>query len=188
VHRNGDFGVYLAMNGITIPVLPFMPAWSKDLIPSDFVLELKAAGYDLEASAEEILGVMRAGVTQEESKAAGERAVKALAPNGKVKITMGPSTIVSRLMTISMEGEMTIYQPIPRGRLVVKAKGMEETIAALQGVAASDKSAQQTLMGLIAAKGFGKAEPDGTLAWVIENADGGLPTINGVSIPGMGGK
>lgn len=160
-----------------------IPAWSRDLLPNDFVLDLKALGYDLEAAAEEILKVMRADVRPDESKAAGERAVYALAPPGKVRVALGPSQIVSKLLTIALEGEMTIIQPVPRGRLVVKAKGVEETIAALQAVQGDD-AAGKALIFFIAAKGFGKSEPDGSLTWVIENPDGGLPKINGVALPG----
>jgi hypothetical protein len=186
VQRDGDAGIKLGLNGITVPDLPMLPPWARDLLPSDFLLDLQARGYDLQEAFEIGLNAIREGSTPSESEAAGRRAVFALAPPGKVKITMGPSQIVSKLLAINMEGEMTIIQPIPRGRLVMKARGIDQTIAALQAAAATDRSVQQALMFLIGAKGFGKAEPDGSLSWLIENPDGGIPTINGVSIPGMG--
>ncbi len=187
VHKQGNLGARIGLNGLTLPAA-ILPPWSQNLVPSDIVLDIKATGYDLEAAVEEILKVARPGVPQEESKAAGERAVFAIAPDGKVKVSLGPSQIVSKLLTINLEGEMTIIKPIPQGRLVMKAKGLDETIAALQAAAGSDPTVQQALMGLVAAKGFGKAEPDGSQIWVIENPNGGIPTINGMTIPGMGGK
>ncbi len=186
-HKQGNLGVRIGLNGLALPAA-ILPPWSLNLVPSDIVLDLKATGYDLEAAVEEILKVARPGVPPEESKAAGERAVFAIAPDGKVKVSLGPSQIVSKLLTISLEGEMTVIKPIPQGRLVMKAKGLDDTIAALQAAAGSDPNVQQALMGLVAAKGFGKAEPDGSQIWVIENPNGGIPTINGMVIPGMGGK
>lgn len=185
VQKDGDFGMRVALGGIVVPPLPFMPAWAKDLTPSDLSLDLNVQGFDLEAALNEGLNSLRKDGNREASEAAGRRAVELLAPDGKLKVSLKPSRIVSRLLTIDLEGDLTVFKPIPKGRMVVRAKGVDETIAALQAVT-GDQSAQQMLMVLVGARGFGKNEADGAMVWVIENPDGGIPTINGVTIPGLG--
>ena len=183
VQQQGDFGMRMAMNGLTVPQV-LLPPWSRDLVPTDLVLDLRANGYDLQAALEEILSVMRANVRPDESKAAGERAVYALAPDGKVKIALGPSQFVSKLLAITFEGEMTITKPLARGRFVIKARGVNEAIASLEAAAATDPTAEKVQIFLMEAKKFGNAEPDGSFSWVVENPDGGLPRVNGQALPG----
>ncbi len=185
VHQQGDAGVRIAFNGLEVPQA-IVPPWARDFVPGELILDLRANGYDLAAVADELLNIARPGVPQDESKAAGLRALQRLAPDGKVKVALGPTRIVSKILTVDMEGEMTVFKPVPKGRLVVKAKGLDEAIAALQPVANGDPNVQKALMGMIAARGFGKNGANGELVWEIANPDGGLPTINGVSIPNMG--
>ena len=179
----GDFGMRVAMNGLSMPPA-ILPSWSQVIVPTDFVLDFKANGYDLQAAFEEILKIARPNVDPDESKAAGERAVYALAPDGKVKIALGPSRIESKMLSISMEGELTILKQDPKGRLVIKARGLDETIESLRAAANSDPDAEKVLIGLTTAKLFGEAAPDGSLIWIVENPKGGMPTINGMAIPG----
>jgi hypothetical protein len=45
---------------------------------------------------------------------------------------------------------------------------------------------EQGIYGILAAKGFGKEEPAGTVTWKIETTPEGAVSINGVKMPGTG--
>ena len=183
--KEGAFGLRLGVAGLSLPE-SLLPAWSAPLIPVDVAIDFKARGYDLEAGANAMLDIMRPDISGDTAEAAGRDAVQTIFPDSKTIVALGPSRIVSKLLTLTFEGELTVFRPIPKGRFTLRAKGIDDAIEHLQKTGAGDKAATQITMVLIGAKGFGKAEPDGSLVWVIENPDGGLPTINGASIPGMG--
>ena len=58
----------------------------------------------------------------------------------------------------------------PTGKANIRMKGLEDVLAKVQAAAATDPMAQQAMGGLVAAKGFGKAEADGSRVWVVDVA------------------
>ena len=68
---------------------------------------------------------------------------------------------------------------MPSGQALIRIKGMDETMAALQ---AGPPDIQQMSAGLLMVKGLGKAESDGSLSWKIESSPTGAITVNGADV------
>ena len=109
--------------------------------------------------------------------------LQALMPRGNVTITLGPSQLLAKLYDLTADGSTTAGPvAMPTGQAMVKLRGMDETMAALQS---APPDVQQMSAGLLLAKGLGKAEPDGSLSWKIEMTPAGAIMVNGADVSKM---
>lgn len=178
----GLFGMRIGFSGLKLPPLPIPPQF-QGFIPDEVVVDAKVSGYNLNAPAREILAKIRPGMPKSETNAIMQKAALMISPDMSAKVDIGPSKFISKMLQVHFEGSMVVKKPLPTGSVKVRAKGLDETIKTLQPMAASDKKLQQALIGLIAAKGFGKALPDGSLEWNISLNGSGKASINGFEIP-----
>lgn len=177
-----------SFSGLQVPQA-LLPPWAAGLVPERFNLDVSAADCDLAAPASLILDRLDLSKPDPLPKDLDQPLQQALMPKGSVTITLGPSTLLARLYDLSAEGNMTARPlAMPAGQALVKLKGMDETMAALQ---AAPPDIQQMSAALLLVKGLGKAEPDGSLSWKIESTPTGAITVNGADITkllGSGGQ
>ena len=182
--KEGSFGEGISLSGITIPA-GLAPAWATSLVPNSFKLDFSVSGFDVEAPARLIVAAMdltKEPVIPTELEA---QLLPALSPSNSVVISLAPGEIVSPAYTLSYEGALTAnFAGLPTGKATIRLRGMDAIMTSLQG-AGDDPSAKQGLGALIAAKGFGKAEADGSLVWEIVGTPTGQVTINGLDMSSM---
>jgi hypothetical protein len=99
----------------------------------------------------------------------------------------GVVEVTSPVYALSYKGTMNdSLAGFPTGRFNMKVRGFDTVIAKVQA-AAVDPMAQQAMGGLIAAKGMGKAEPDGSLSYEIDIQPMAQVFVNGVNVSAMAG-
>ena len=114
------------------------------------------------------------------SKDLDPQLTQALLPKGKVTVTLGPSELLAKLFDLTAVGSMTAGPvAMPAGQALVKLKGMDETMAALQ---AGPPDMQQAGPMLLLLKGLAKQETDGWLSWDIQSNETGAVTVNGADV------
>ncbi len=188
---DGRLRTLFRFEGLSLPPAVtngMLPPWSKGLLPNKAQIDVTLTQYDLAVAANEILDKFQLNMPKSESDTLVKSAGMKIAPGGRVKIKIGESRITSDQLDIEFSGDVDVNIPVPRVRLVARARGIEETIKALQPYVENDKKLQQGMMGMLAAKGFGKALPDGRLEWVIEVDPAGTASVNGFKIPLPGRK
>jgi hypothetical protein len=110
----------------------------------------------------------------------------ALIPTNALKVTIGASEITSPVYSLTYDGALNVsLAGLPTGKFNVKFKGMDALIAKVQAAVPVDPQAQQAMGALIAAKGMGKAEADGTLSYAIDIQPMGQVLVNGVNVTAM---
>ncbi len=83
---------------------------------------------------------------------------KALLPSGSVTLGLGPSEVIARIFDLKAEGSMTRGpMSMPAGQALLKLKGIDEIMAAVQNSPPEMGLAQMAPM-IIMAKGMGKQE------------------------------
>lgn len=188
---DGRVRTQISFDGLSLPPAVangMLPPWSKGLLPTAATFDLTVTQYNLAVAANMILDNLRPDMPKSESDALGRRAAMAIAPGGRVKIAIGNSRIRSDMLDVEFSGDIDVNIPVPKARIVARAKGFDETIRALQPFVEKDKKLQQAMLGMIAAKGFGKALPDGRLEWVVEVDPAGTASVNGFKVPLPGGR
>ena len=144
---------------------------------------MSVAGFDLAAPAALILDKLDLTKSEPLPKDLDAPLMQALMPKGSVTITLGPSQVLAGLYGLTAAGSMTAGPvAMPAGEALVKLKGMDETMAALQ---AAPPDIQQMSAALLLVKGLGKAEADGSLSWQIVGTEAGALTVNGADISKM---
>jgi hypothetical protein len=186
--KDGRLGETFSVEGLAIPP-GIAPPWSVDLVPTGFMLGFDVSGVDLETPAHEIVSKMDLATPDVLPPASQAALLPMLLPNNTIALAIPPGQITAPAYTVSYEGSMniSIAGGMPTGSLTVKMTGMDEVLAKVQAAAATDPNAQQAMGGLVAAKGFGKAEADGSLVWVINMEAPGKLTINGIDMSAMTG-
>ena len=184
VVKDGKFGEGFSLSGITIPA-GLVPPWATELVPTSFKLDFAVSGFDVEAPVRLAVGAM--DLTKEPALPAEveSKLLPAFTPNNNVIVTMNPGELVSPTYTLSYEGALTVnLAGLPKGKATIRLRGMDTLMAKLSA-AGDDPMAKQGVPMLVAAKGFGKAEADGSIVWVIEGTPAGSVTINGIDMSSM---
>lgn len=161
------------------------PPWMQELVPTNVVMDFAVKGFDLAAPTQMALGQM--DLSQPEPLPAGFENVllPAFLPSNAVTIDLGASEISNALYSLTYDGQIVAsLADWPSGKATLRMKGMDAVIAKLQANAA-DPNVQQALAGLIGAKGFGKAEPDGSLIWVVDASTPSKVLVNGIDMSAM---
>jgi hypothetical protein len=98
------------------------------------------------------------------------------------KVVIGHSTVKNADIEIAMEGDMTFPGMKPEANLTIDIAGFDKIVESLQTAAKSEPEAAQYFPVVLAAKGFGKTLPDGSLEWVINAKADGSVTVNGAML------
>jgi hypothetical protein len=173
-----EFGVQA--EGVTIDSSQ-APSWATKLTPASLDLDLKLSGGGLDRAAQIALDDPSFAASGDLSDEAQEQIDAALFA-GDPKLTLAPGRLSTPTFDVGYEGEASVVNGAPRGRLVVTADGLDKAIALLQEIAGADPEAEAAILSLSYAKGLAKSGPDGRLTWTIAFADGEV-TVNGSPLP-----
>jgi hypothetical protein len=185
ISADGKLRETFSFSGLQVPQA-LLPPWAAGLVPEKFNLDVTVADFDLAAPAALILDKLDLSKPEPLPKDLDAPMMLALMPKGSVTITLGPSELLAKLYDLTAEGTMTAGPvAMPSGQALLKLKGMDETMAALQ---AGPPDIQQMGAGLLLVKGLGKAEADGSLSWKIESTPAGAITVNGADMTKMLGS
>jgi hypothetical protein len=178
---NGDMEVHFAVGAIRPPP-GLIPAALSGLVPTSIEFNLKYGGYDYAGAAEEAINDMHlAGEGPIISDADREKIPAKLMSAGPLHFTILPTHIVAAQLDLSFEGELMVSGARPVGKVTVKARNFDNTVAAVKG-AGQQIATPQVIAGLTLAKGLGKADPDGSLTWVAEYGADGAIKVNGLAL------
>lgn len=185
-----DFGSEASKGGVLTqfkasgPTLPagLVPAWASGLVPSmvDFTdiygpiaiaAPLTAAIDDLDLGAAEPL------TARQKSDIA-----RSFASTGEAVLTISPTTITTRDLTVKLEGAMKLVKPLPTGSATVSVVGLDKAIEQVRSLAPADPIAAQVIGALSAVKVLAKADGVDSYSWRIEAPPGQPLTVNGSPI------
>jgi len=176
-----------AFTGLKLPE-GIVPPWAAGLVPSNLTVDFKVSDFDLAAPAGIIIDNFDLSQNPPLKPELEQQLLAALLPKMAVQIGFGPSEVVSAIYHLTAEGNMTAGPvSVPSGSALVKLKGLDEIMAALQA-APPEMGMQQVAPMVVVAKGMAKQEPDGFLSWKIESTPTGSVTVNGIDPMKMGGK
>jgi hypothetical protein len=178
VVETGQFREKFAFEGITAPP-GVIPPWAEGFTPSSLSIDFSVSDYNLAAPAGIMLQNLDLAKNPPIPKELDQQLLQALLPKGTVTLSLGPSSIVSKIAEIGAEGSMVAGPTAPpSGSATVTAKGFDQAIEALKAVPPEMGLAQLVTM-MIAAKGMSKPGDSGSLMWKIEGSPAGV-TINGI--------
>jgi hypothetical protein len=176
---DGKFQESIAVSGLSVPPA-VVPPWASTLVPKNMTFDFAGTGFDLAAPANAILN--GADFTKSQPWAVGfeNTLTTLLLPKGTVDISLNPTSISNDLYSIQAEGSMAAGPAaMPSGKAVIKAKGLDEILKAIQA-APPEAGVQSGVAMIVAAKGMGKAEADGSFIWNVESTPEGKVLINGI--------
>ncbi len=185
--KSGSFGEAFGISGLTIPP-GLAPPWTEGLIPSDFNIDFTLDGFDLEAPTKLFLAQADFAKDPPLPPNAGLLFLPAFAPSNTIHVSLKDGAITAPAYQIAYDGNMTInLSGLPTGKANIRMTGLEDVLAKVQAAAATDPTAQQAMGGLVAFKGFGKAQADGSLLWAIEVTPDAKVLVNGLDVSAMTG-
>jgi hypothetical protein len=187
VSADGRLREKFTFTGLSVPQ-ELVPQWAAGLVPKNLSIDFNLTDFNLAAPAALIIDRLDLAKEPPLPEGLENELVAALMPSGTVSIGLGPSEILSTLYHLTAEGSMTAG-PVatPQGKALLKLKGLDESVTALQAAPAELGLAQMMPVVLIA-KGLAKQEADGSLAWTIESTPAGSVTINGNDLSKMTGS
>jgi hypothetical protein len=182
--KDGKFRESVAIFGI-VPPPSVIPPWAVTLVPKNIAFDFQGSGFDLAAPAQLILAAL--DFSKDPPLPAGfeNSLLPVFLPTGSANVALNPTSISNDVYSISAEGSMDAGPAsMPKGKATVRAKGLDEIMKVIQ--AAPPEAGMQSGAGIvIAAKGMGKAEADGSITWNIESGGDGKVLINGIDLSQM---
>lgn len=164
-----------------------VPAWSAGLVPENLKVDVNVSGINLAAPAQMIIDKLDLAKDPPLPEGFENELIPALMPTGTVVIGLGASEILAKIYHLTAEGSMTAGPAaVPAGQALLKFKGLDKIMAALQA-APPEFGMQQMSPLLLLIKGLGKQEADGYLSWKIESTPTGSITVNGTDLSKMTG-
>jgi hypothetical protein len=186
----GRAQLIVALSGLTLPAgLPqeMLPKLAVELMPQAMSIDLSVTDYDLAAPVAMLLDHLEKS-GDEPSPEMEQLLLAALLPKGEVTVTLAPGSYRSPALTVGYEGSMAAGPvKMPFGQAVISAKGLDQVIELIKA-APKELNLENGIYGILAAKGFGKVDSDGTVSWKIETTREGAVSVNGVKMPGTGGS
>jgi hypothetical protein len=184
--KDGFMQQRFSLKDFAIPA-GLLPQWSQQLVPTNLNVDFALTGFDLDAPARNLLAQLDLSKEPPLPPGTEQLLLPALVPTNALKLTFGKNEMSSPIYAIAYDGVLDIsLAGLPTGKFNAKVKGLDAVIATVQ-TAAADPLAQQSLAGLIAAKGLGKAEPDGSVSYAIDLQPMGQVFVNGVNVTAMAG-
>ncbi len=185
--EKGFFEEKVTFTGLKLPE-GIVPPWAADLVPQNLTVDFTVADFNLAAPANIMLDKLDLSKDPPLPPEIEAELQKALLPSGSVTLGLGPSEVIARIFDLKAEGSMTAGpMSMPAGQALLKLKGIDEIMAAVQNSPPEMGLAQMAPM-IIMAKGMGKQEADGYITWKIESTANGGVTVNGVDPMKMGGQ
>jgi hypothetical protein len=152
-----------------------------DLNTTAFNLDLKAAGFDLNAGFEEAINDMHfAGDGPIIAEADRQQIFAKMKGTAPITIELSPSHVVAPQIDLTLEGVLHLEGARPTGILKVRIGNFDKTLAAIKALGPA--ATPQVLGGLALAKTLGKSETDGALTWVAEYGADGSMKVNGLPL------
>ena len=172
-----------AMTGIKSPP-GLVPAWAEGLAPKEAAFAFAISDLNLDLPARLFLDHMDLSQDKPISDDISNQMLTALMPKGHATLTLEPNNIVAPLYTLGYQMVITMAPSKVQGNALITMKGLDDVMAAL-AAAPPESGAQAGVGGLMAAKGMGKAESDGSISWKIESAPDGGVLVNGIDVRKM---
>jgi hypothetical protein len=179
VVEDGKLRESIAVAGLSIPQA-IVPPWAVSLVPKNVTFDVSGSDFNLLAPAKLVLENL--DLSKEPPIPAGLEAtlMPLFLPKGAATITLHPTSINNDLYSFSAEGSMVAGPTaMPTGQAKIKAKGLDEIMKVVQ-TAPPEMGLQSYGAMIIAAKGMGKAESDGSLSYDIATTPEGKVTVNGI--------
>ena len=184
VVKEGKFRESFSIAGLTVPAA-IVPPWATTLVPKNISFDFTVSGFDLAAPAQLILAALDLAKTDPLPSGFEATLLPALLPTGNVSITLNPTSVGNDLYFVNAEGSMTAGPAaMPSGGATITAKGLDEVLKVIQA-APPEAGVQSGVAIIVAAKGMGKAEADGTLTWKIESTADAKVLVNGIDVSKM---
>ena len=186
---NGLFQEGISFEGLTLPE-GLVPPFAKDLIPEKFALSFKIDGFDLAAPAKILIETMEIDESKPLTPEDEAKLLAALLPTGKFNMSTGPGNVTNKTYDLNYEGSMTMRpnDQFMAGNALVKLKGFDALMDIVKA-APPEFGLEQSIIGLVAARGFAKTETDGSLTWKLEGSSDGKASVNGIDLSNlMGGN
>jgi hypothetical protein len=187
VSKDGKLREAFGVTGLTIPP-GIAPPWTDGLIPHTFKFDMTAQGVDLEAPVR--LFVAQADLAKDPPIPAGSEPayLAAFAPKNSINLSLAGGEIAAAGYSLTYEGAFTVnFAGLPTGTATIRMKGLDDVLAKVQAAATTDPNAQQAMGGLVAFKGFGKAEADGGMVWAVDMTQPGKVLVNGIDVSALAG-
>ncbi len=182
IDEEAFFETELSLTGIEA-VSAFVPEWAADLTPS--LIEFGVAVADVDLATPLAVAIENADFEREEVLAPKAiEAVLAAFDLERIRGTLTGGRIEAALFDLSFEGDVAAADGRPDARLNLAMRGLDETIAALQGAAAEMPELNEGIGMLQLAKGFSRPGEDGRAVWDIEAKADGSVHLNGAMLKG----
>jgi hypothetical protein len=179
VVEDGKLRESISVSGLAIPQA-IVPPWAVSLVPKNVTFDVSGSDFNLLAPAKLILEKL--DLSKEPSIPDGLEAtlMPLFLPKGAATVTLHPTSINNDVYSFTAEGSMTAGPAaMPAGQAKLKAKGLDEIMKVVQS-APPEMGLQSYGAMIVAAKGLGKAEPDGSLSYDIATTPEGKVTVNGI--------
>jgi hypothetical protein len=187
ISKTGKFHEAFGLSGLTIPP-GLAPPWADGLIPGTIKFDFTIDGVDLEAPTKLFLAQADFSKDPPVPAETGMLFLPAFAPNNTVGLTIKDGEISSSIYSLTYDAAMVVsLSGLPTGKANIRMTGLEDVLAKVQAAASVDPMAQQAMGGLVAFKGFGKAQADGSMVWAIEVTADGKVMVNGLDVSAMMG-
>jgi hypothetical protein len=184
----GRAQLIVALSGLTLPVgIPqeMLPRLAVELMPQAMSIDVSVSDYDLAAPVAMLLDHLEKS-GEAPPPEMEQLLLAALLPKGEVTVTLAPGSYRSPALTVGYEGSMAAGpEKMPFGQALISAKGLDKVIELIKA-APKELNLDNGIYGILAAKGFGKVDPDGAVTWKIETTREGAVSVNGVKMPGTG--
>jgi hypothetical protein len=182
---NGQLSETFTLEGLTLPP-GLVPPFATDLVPQKLIVDFKIADFNLADATRIFLEQVDFASKADLPPELSAKLLTAILPSGAVTISTSGTSVLSKIYDLKADGLMKAGPAgKPSGSAVVKLKGFDEIVKALQS-APADLGLQQSIGGLVVAKGLAKPEGD-LLSWTVESTPDGGVLINGVDLSKMGG-
>lgn len=187
ISADGRLREKFTFTGLSVPQ-ELVPLWASGLVPKNFSIDFEFTDFNLAAPAALIIDRLDLAKDPPLPKGFEDELMPAFLPKGTVTIGLAPSEILAPLFQFNAEGSMTAG-PVatPQGSALLKLKGLDESMTALQA-APAELGLAQMMPVILLAKGLARQEGDGTLVWAIESTPAGSITVNGTDLSKMTGS
>ena len=179
---DGTIGSDVKLNALSIPA-GLVPGWAEGLVPTSVSLSETLSGFHLDGVAQHAINSFDLQTKEPFTPEATEKFKTLIGPLDQMMLSFAPSRIISRLLDVRIEGRARLQQPIPELNMKVAISGLDKAMQEIQSKAGGDEHVGQVIAAVAFAKGFGKAQPDGSMTWDVTSDPGGGIMVNGIALP-----
>lgn len=182
---DGLFREAITVSGLTVPE-GLLPAWSADLVPTAFGIDVTGSGFDAAAPAAAFIAAFDLTKPEPVDAATSAQIMAAFLPTGTGNITLAPGNITAPSYNLTYQGAMTAGPGgMPVGTAKITMTGMDAVITALQAGPPEMTGQMVPMLGM--AQGMAAPGEGGALVWDIDASTPGTLLVNGVDMMAMMG-